>query len=114
MWACLDPVGANSPKEGSSGKESTWVSLGAVSPVGIWQIVPKALKMVIAFESSLLLRGEDVKETIKSMQGFRKMMVIRSLFIRVLSGHQHQCLAPAAWVSTSYAATLGGGGSMWP
>lgn len=51
--------------------------------MGIWQIVSKALKLVIAFESSVLLAREEAKERIKSVQRFRKMMSIRSLFIRM-------------------------------
>lgn len=58
MWACLVQVGSSSPEEGSTDKPSMWVELGAVSLVGIWQIVLKALKMVIAFESSFLLIGK--------------------------------------------------------
>lgn len=57
--------------------------LGARSLVDIWQIVSKALKLVVAFESSILLMREEAKERIKSVQRFRKMMSIRSLFMRV-------------------------------
>lgn len=46
------------PWRGSTDEESMWVELGAVSLVGIWQRLSKALNMVIAFESSFLLIGE--------------------------------------------------------
>lgn len=38
------------------------VSSSAVSPVDMWQIIPKALKLVTAIESSVLLTGEQAKE----------------------------------------------------
>ena len=45
---CLDQVGAGSPEEGSSDQEPMRVGSGAGSPVDIWQITPKTLKLVTA------------------------------------------------------------------
>lgn len=52
--ACLDQLGARRPAEGSSDQEPMRVSSSAVSPVHIWQIIPKTLKLVTAIESSVL------------------------------------------------------------